>query len=358
MKILYLICVLCFLTGSSYSQYGSFQDSIDTYSKKHHFSGTLLVQKNNRVLIHSSYGLANRPFRIQNTIETKYKIASVTKLFTSVLIMQLVEQGKIGLNNPIGNYLPEYRGQGSDKITITHLLNHTSGLPYAGPSSKEDALQHGMDMYQMPHSVDELISGFYSGNPESEPGKKFSYNNGEYIILGKIIEMIYGKSLEQILHEQILEPSGMKQSGLLFQYRIIDNLSDTYFTMNDSSGLVNDMPVYIQNWYSAGAMYSTTSDLDKFSDALFSGKLLNNESLYLMLKPGLDGYGFGMWIYDFDTNGKKFRVIKRPGDIMGSRAMFVYLPEQSLSVIILANTDEADLDDFNDHVLNLTVLHE
>ena len=144
----------------------------------------------------------------------------------------------------------------------------------------------------------------------------------------------------------------MCNSGMLFQYDIIENLADSYYTMNISIGLVNDLPVYIQNWYSAGAMYLTTSDLCKFSDALFSDRLLKQESFRQMINPGLDEYGFGLWIYDQEKNGKKHKVIKRPGDIMGTKSMFVYLPDESLSVIILANTDSADLDDFTYQIIN------
>jgi len=121
--------------------------------------------------------------------------------------------------------------------------------------------------------------------------------------------------------------------------------------MNDSSGLVNDLPAFIQNWYSAGAMYSTTSDLSKFSKALFSYKLVKKETLELILQPGLEDYGFGLWIYDKSVNEKKFKVIKRPGDIMGAQAMYIYLPELKLSVIILANTDSLSLDDFADEII-------
>lgn len=267
--------------------------------------------------------------------------------------MQLYEQGKIDLNSTVRTYIPDFSGKGADVITIRHLLNHTSGLPYIGPKSKEDAVENGMEIFQMPHTPDDAIKRYYSLDPVNEPGKVFSYNNGEYIILGKIIENIYGQSFEEVLTRHILDPVGMKNSGLLFQYKIIKNLADSYFTMNDTSGLVNDLPVYIQNWYSAGAMYSTVSDLDKFSESLFSDKLLKRGTLGLMLNPGLDDYGYGIWVYHLELNGRKYRVIKRPGDIMGTRSTFVYLPDELLSIIILANTDSADLDDFSYRIINL-----
>jgi len=348
-----LMMLLLFFAASisSFCQSSNTDKFINSYVLSHKFSGTILIQENDHVRYHHSFGFANRQFSIPNTNETKYKIASITKLFTSVLIMQLFEQGKVNLNRSIKTYLPDYSGNGGDKITIRHLLNHTSGLPYVGPKSKEEALRNGMEELQMPHSIDEIISKYYSGELVNEPGKVFNYSNGEYIILGKIIEKIYGKSFEDVLRQQITNPLGMNCSGLLFQYRIIDNLSDSYFTMNDSIGLVNDLPVYIQNWYSAGAMYSNTSDLSKFSDALFSIKLLKTKTLDLLLQPGLDKYGFGIWVYDIGIKDKTYKVIKRPGDIMGAQTMFIYLPDKKLSIIILANTDAVNLDDFSSEII-------
>jgi CubicO group peptidase (beta-lactamase class C family) len=324
-----------------------------SYAKDHRFSGTVLINSNDKLVYNNSFGFANKQFRVPNTNDTKYKIASVTKLFTSVLIMQLYEQGKIDLNASVKTYLPGYSG--SEKISIRNLLNHTSGLPYVGPKSKEEALEKGMEEFQLPHTADESIEKYYSRDLVNEPGKVFSYNNGEYIILGRIIEKIYGKSFEEVLRQQILIPLEMNSSGLLFQYKIIDKLSDSYFTMNDSSGLVNDMPSYIQNWYSAGAMYSSTSDLSRFSKALFSYRLVKKETLELMLKPGLEDYGFGLWIYDIKIKEKQFRVIKRPGDIMGAQAMFIYMPELKFSLIILANTDSVRLDDMADEIIRQMV---
>lgn len=350
-KLISILSILA-LTFKLFGQSPEVDSFMISYVKDHNFSGTILIQKNDQTQYQNSFGLANRQFSIPNTNETKYKIASITKIFTSVLIMQLYEQGKIDLNSPVKTYIPDYSGKGADKITIHHLLNHTSGLPYIGPKSKEDALDNGMEEFQMPHTIDDAIKNYYSHDLVNEPGKVFSYNNGEYIILGKIIENIYKKSFEEVLIQQILEPLGMNNSGLLFQYKIIKNLSDSYFTMSDSSGLVNDLPVYIQNWYSAGAMYSTSTDLSKFSKSLFSNKLIKQETLKLMLNPGLEDYGLGLWIYYLEINGKKYKVIKRPGDIMGTKSMLVYLPDEYLSIILLANTDSTDLDDFSYQIIN------
>jgi len=118
---------------------------IEDYAKEHRFNGTILVQKDGKISFVRSFGLANIPFEVPNTRQTKYKIASITKLFTSVLILQLHEQGKIDLNKTIGTYLPDYAGEGADKVTIHHLLHHTSGLPnFDTVKDMETALKSGI----------------------------------------------------------------------------------------------------------------------------------------------------------------------------------------------------------------------
>ncbi len=356
--IVTLMTMIMAISGTASGQSPRVLDSIESYVKANKFSGSMLIQKGQEAFFSKSYGLANQPFKVKNTLETRYKIASITKLFTSVLIMKLAEQGKIDLGATISDYYPEYPGEGVDRITIHQLLNHTSGLPYFGPASKEEALEVGMVAWQLPHTLDSLIIKYHSQDLVNEPGKVFNYNNGDYLILGKIIENIEGKSFHEVLHAEILEPLQMTNSGLLYQYQILENLADSYFTMNDSIGLVNDLPVYIQNWYTAGAMYSTIYDLQKFASALFSGKLIEISSLEKLLTPGLDEYGYGLWIYDLTRNSRKYRVFKRPGDIMGSKAMLVYLPAEEVTIIILANTDLVNLDDFVHHIMLWMIEHD
>lgn len=143
-------------------------------------------------MFNGSFGVADRAFNVPCTNDTKYKIASITKAFTSVLILQLVEEKKIDLDQPIKAYLPNYSGEGAGTVKIRMLLNHTSGLPNADAaySSVPDALAHGMPHYQLPATPDQLIDRYYTGKLLSQPGKVFSYNNADYIILRRIIEVI------------------------------------------------------------------------------------------------------------------------------------------------------------------------
>jgi CubicO group peptidase (beta-lactamase class C family) len=320
---------------------------IASYAREHDFSGSVLVQQGGKVIYTHSFGLANIAFDQPNDRRTRYKIASITKLFTSTLILQLRDEGKIDLDQTITRYLPDYAGDAGDKVTVRQLLNHTSGLPsYDQVKDAQSAIREGLPVYQLPHSSDELLSRYASGSLVSRPGSTFEYNNADYVVLGKIIERVSGLSLEQTLRQRILEPLKMRDSGLLRQEVIVPRLADTYFRRDEGGKLTPDLPAYPENWYAAGAMYSTPGDLLVFANALFGGKLLLAQSQALMLKPGLDDYGLGLWVYETKANDRRYRVAKRPGRIMGAQAQLYRFLDSDTTVIILANTDAADLDEF------------
>ncbi|MBI1781221.1 MAG: beta-lactamase family protein [Sphingobacteriales bacterium] len=347
MKRLLGLFILFALADNLFGQSPSINNFIDSFAKKNNFNGTILIQKKSKITYQKSFGLANFQFKVPNKTETKYKIASITKLFTSVLIMQLYESGKIDLDKTIKIYLPDYKGAGGDKVTIHQLLNHTSGMKNIDTiTSIESAVKNGVPVYQKPRTTDELIEKYCSDTLVNEPGKVFDYNNADYIILGKIIEKVYNKTYEQAVKEKFLQPLNMTNSGLLYQQNIIDGLADTYFYRDDIKKLVPDLPVYMANWYAAGSMYSTTNDLLKFSNALFGLKLIKKETLEKLTKPGLDNYGYGIWSYQSELNNKKYNVVKRPGQIMGSQTMLFRFLDEDITIIILSNTGTTSLDNF------------
>ena len=293
-----LICILEIVPQwtSAEAQGQNLTRTIRQYARSHSFSGTVLVQKGGRTLYHESFGLADRAFNVPVTNDTKFKAASITKVFTAVLILQLVEQGKLDLQAPIKAYLPNYAGEAAGKAGIHNLLNHTSGIEnFDRIKSYEEALKNGIEYYQLPQTTDDLLNKYSSGKMVRDVGKAFDYNNADYIILGKIIEKMYGKTFDKVLKERVLNPLGMTQSGMLYQQDILPRLAYTYFKAGDTAPLINDLPMYMQNWYSAGGMYSTATDLARFADALYgSSKLLRPETLKKMVTPGLDEYGYGL----------------------------------------------------------------
>ncbi|MCC8424680.1 serine hydrolase [Mucilaginibacter sp. UR6-11] len=349
MKKLVLAFALFALCANVFAQSSETGKFIEAFTKKNNFNGTILIEQNSKTIYKKSFGFANLPFKVPTTTDTKYKVASITKAFTSVLILQLVEQGKIDLEKPITTYLPAYKGAGGIKVTIKQLLNMTSGMRNfdENGASLDSVLRNGIPQYQLPFTSDQLLTKFCSYPLVKEPGKEFDYNNADFIILGKVIEKISGKSYEQNLQEKIFQPLQMASSGLLSQNKIIDKLADTYFYRGDLKALVNDLPVYMENWYAAGAIYSTADDILKFSNALFSGRLLKQETMNQMFTSGLGEYGLGVWVYlKYEINHKMFTIVKRPGSIMGAQAMLFHILEDGSTIIILSNTGTVSLDDF------------
>ena len=319
---------------------------VESYAREHAFSGTVLVERSGRVEYEQSFDMADRAFAVPNTPDTRYWIASITKLFTATLAMQLVDEGRIELDAPIRTCLPDYAGEGRD-VTVRQLLTHTSGIAnFDTVTDAATALRDGIPAYQLPHTSDDLLRRHASGKLVHVPGTTFDYNNGDYVILGKIIERVTGMPFEQTLSRRILEPLKLTDTGMLRQGEILPRLARTYFVREDTAQLVNDLPVYPENWYAAGGMYSTVRDLRLFADALYGGGLIRRESLQLMLTPGLDDYGFGVWSYESTIAGKPHRVAKRPGRIMGAQAQLYRLLDDDVTVVILANVGNVDLDEF------------
>lgn len=320
---------------------------IDQYAKAHDFSGAVLVAKNGQVRVERRYGEANRAFHVPNGERTKFWIASITKAFTAVLVLQLVDEDRLALDGKIADYLPDYAGDGARKVTIHQLLNHTSGLPnFDQVKDAETALKSGLPNYQTPYTPEQLVAKFCSGALVAEPGKAFDYNNGDYVVLGRILERVSGKPYETLLRERILAPLKLADTGVLKQHEILPDLANTYFYRDDLKALVNDLPVYPENWYASGAMYATPTDVLAFSDALFGGKLVKPASLAAMTKPGLDDYGYGVWSFDMKAGDKTVHVVKRPGRIMGAQAQLLRVVEPNVTVVLLANTASTDLDEF------------
>ena len=207
-----------------------FAAAIEKYADAKHFSGTILVADGDRVSYRKSFGLADRAFEIPATDDTRYRIASITKLFTAALVLQLADEGRLDLHKPISAYLPEFPGKGSAEIATHHLLNHTSGLEqFDRIAGLEEALTKGVGQYQRPQTSTELLRYCCSGDLRFAPGSKFDYNNADYIVLGRIIEKVTGKTYEAALRERILVPLRLENTGIAKQDSIIPRLAPTYY---------------------------------------------------------------------------------------------------------------------------------
>lgn len=329
---------------------------IEGYAREHDFSGTILVHDGGRTRYQRSFGVAERAFGTPADDSTRYRIASITKLFTAVLILQLQQEGRVDVDQPIRAYLPDYPGQGAERVTLHQLLNHTSGIEsFDRERSFQEAVENGIERYQKPHTSDALLARCCGGPLAAEPGSAFAYNNADYIVLGKIIERVAGKPYAQVLEERILAPLGLRNTGMMRHDIILPRLASTYFYPDDTGRAIPDLPVYWENWYAAGGMYSTAADLLTFAGALYGGRLVNADALRRLLTPGQDDYGYGLWSYSFRRNGREYRVAKRPGSIMGANSVLYRLLDQDATILLLANTNRADLDEFAQRIADVLV---
>lgn len=330
--------------------------TVRQFAQAHKFSGTILVRRRGRTLYGGSFGLADRAFAVPARADTRFRIASITKLFTAVLILQLAQEGRIDLDAPLRSALPDHPGEVAGRVTIHHLLNHTSGIAqWDMVGSYQQAFAEGVERYQRPLSPATLVERCCAGPLVRQPGTAFDYNNADYFLLGRIIERVTGLSFAEALDARILRPLGLRDTGMVRWDAIVERLAPTYFRRPDTGRLIAEMPVYHDNWYAAAGMYSTAPDLAAFADALYGGRLLRPEMLRRLLTPGLDDYGYGLWTYGFTRGGRTWRVAKRPGSVMGANAVLYRLLDRDTTIVLLANTNRADLDAFAQRIADRLV---
>lgn len=331
-------CIVTF--GFSYSQ--EKEAKIDILMQKYHeyrqFNGTVLVAESGELIFKKGYGLANMEWDIVNEPDTKFRIGSITKQFTSMLIMQLVEEGKIRLDEKMTTYLTDYRKDSGDKVTIHHLLTHTSGIPsFTNKSNYFSEISR--DFYE----VDEFVKKFCSDSLVFEPGSKFSYNNSGYFLLGAIIEKVTGEKYEDILQKKILDPLGMKNTGYDHHETLIANRASGY--EKNPNGYFNSAYLDMAIPYSAGSMYSTVEDLYIWDQALYSEKLLSKKYKDIMFKPFLENYAYGWFSRKISLAESKdsLQTISHGGGINGFNTLITRLIDDKHLIVLLNNTGGTNL---------------
>jgi CubicO group peptidase (beta-lactamase class C family) len=304
------------------------------------FTGTVLVSDHDVVIFKKGYGLANREWNIPNTPDVKFRIGSITKQFTSMLVMQQVAKGAIKLDGHLSDYLPYYRKDTGSKVTITNLLSHTSGIP----SYTEDP-RFFPDVSRDFYAPDDFVKKFCSGDLQFEPGSKFHYDNSGYFILGAILEHVTGKTYEALLQESILVPLGMKDTGYDHWSTILPKRAAGY--SQQLVGVVNSDYLDMALPFAAGSLYSTVEDLYKWDQALYTDKLLPPELKQKLFTPVLQHYGFG-WVIDTipkDDPGAGQTIISHGGGINGFNTLEArYIADHDL-IAVFNNTPGVNLDD-------------
>lgn len=321
---------------------------VGQYVANSQFNGTVLVAEKGQVIFKKGYGMANREWKIANTPDTKFRLGSITKQFTAMLIMQLVERGKLKVDGKITDYLPDYPKATGDKITIHHLLTHTSGIPsYTGfPRFFET-------MSRDPYTPQAFVKKFADLPLEFEPGSKFSYDNSGYFLLGVIIEKITGKAYADVLKENITTPLQMNNTGYDLAGPILAKRAAGYEKRN--GGYVNAPYLDMSIPYAAGSLYSTVEDLYRWDQALYSDKLLSASAKATMFTPYLEDYAYGWTVYKTKVGQltDSLLVITHGGGINGFNTIISRLPKDKQLIVLLNNTGGAPLGDMRNNILRI-----
>ena len=292
----------------------------DRLAEKNKAMGSLTIAKDGKVLYTRAigYGQINGTEKIPLSTHSRFRIGSITKMFTAVMILQLVEERKLKLNDTLDKFFPEIPN--AKKIAIAHILAHRSGIPNSRAGSKTNAV-----------TKDEVLALISKATPDFEPGTKHSYSNAGYFILGLIVEKVTGKSYAEALEQRISSRIGLK---------------DTYAATGDIDVNKNETLAYIHfggDWkqmteihstilFGGGQIVSTPNDMAKFIHGLFESKLISQENLNRM-KTVTDGEGLGMTTFTFA--GKTFYGETGGGDNRG--AWLAYEPEEKLAIAYATN---------------------
>lgn len=292
----------------------------------------VIAVNDGQVVFRKGYGMANLELGVQIEPDMIFRIGSITKQFTAVSVLMLMEQGKLSLSDEITKFLPDYPTQGH-KITVEHLLTHTSGIKsYTG-------LPEWRPLWRKDLKMTELIDLFKNKPLEFAPGAGWNYNNSAFVLLGAIIEKVSGQSYADFVEKNIFAPLGMKQSFYDNTARVIPRRAAGY--SRGQGGFVNAEYLSMSHPHAAGSLMSTVDDLAKWDAALYTEKLVKQESLKKAWTPFVlnDGkatkYGYGWGVTTLEGE----RMITHGGGINGFTCDAARLPDSKVYVAILTNRE-------------------
>ena len=317
--------------------------------KSNETGGAALVAVNGQIIYKKAFGMADLELNVPMQPDMIFRIGSITKQFTAVAVLQLMEQGKLSLQDDITKFLPDYPTNGY-KITIEHLLTHTSGIQsYTGMKDFVEVM--GKDM-----KPEEMINRFKNQPMEFAPGTKWNYDNSGYFLLGYIIEKITGKTYPQYLEEVFFKPLGMTHSYYGNDKKIIKNRASAY-DKDDSIGFVNAQHLSMTLPYAAGSIQSTVEDLFLWHQAVHSYKLVKKETIEkaftsYKLTSGKDThYGYGWFL----GNVQGSPTIEHGGGINGFLTNGIYLPNEDVFVAVFSNCECNSPNDVSSKMAALTI---
>lgn len=315
----------CGAAAAAAPELARMQRAVELRASAGQFIGAVLVARDGRVLLSKGYGEADLDWKVPNSPTTKFRLGSITKQFTAACILLLEERGKLSIDDPVKKSLADAPAAW-DQITIFNLLTHTAGIPNYTDFPDYQSTQ------ARPATPEQLVARFRDKPLEFPPGSSMKYSNSGYVLLGYLIEKVSGQSYQQFLQDNIFTPLAMKDSGYDVNAQVTARRAVGYSPGPKGPVVADYLDMSIP--FAAGGLYSTTEDLLRWQRGLFGGKLLSAASLAKMTTPFKEHYAFGLGV---GTAGNGQKLFEHGGGVNGFNTKMLYVPEQRLTVIVLAN---------------------
>lgn len=308
----------------------------NTLEQNNKFMGSVAVSKNGEIIYTKSIGFADIENNLKATENSKYRIGSISKSFTTVLVLKAIEQKKLDLNQSIDKWFPTIKN--AKQITVKHLLSHRSGIHNF--TNDKDYLTYNTQR----KTEKEMVEIIAKGGSDFQPDSKAEYSNSNFVLLTYILEKTFNKSYSELLQEYIVNPIDLTNTYVFEKINTSNNECKSYkFVISWKEETETDYTIPL----GAGAITSTPSDLTKFADALFDGKLLKSESLEIM-KTIKDGYGIGLFQIPFYKNVGYGHT----GGIDGFSSVYSHFPDDKISYALISNGTNMNNNDISIAVLS------
>lgn len=318
------------IIGSKKTLTSDLETILSRYIDEKVITGNIFITKGDEVLINKNVGMADIKNKISNSSTTKYQIGSLSKQFTAACIMILEDKGMLKVKDNISKYIPDYPN--GEKITIHHLLTHTSGIP--------EHLDRVMENVTKLHTMEEIIAVFKDKPLVFKPGERFEYCNSNYVLLGHLIEKISGEEYGEFLNKNIFKPLQMNDTGYTLDLSSLDNMAIGYETISPEPQIAINMHPSVAN--AAGGIYSTSEDLNKWHKALMNNSIMNAEVTKKFMTPYVDEENDGKYGYGWEFKApyftdKSYKVIGHGGTTLAFVSEFYSDPVNDFNIVTLSN---------------------
>jgi CubicO group peptidase (beta-lactamase class C family) len=343
MKKIMLPLLVIFSQVFVVKSYANAEDSpyhkvISKFTEHNVFSGTVLVAKDGKILFERGYGIANETWQVPNDINTKFSIASLTKSMASLLVIKLVQEGKLSLSDTVDKYLDYFPKDKASKISIKDLLGHRSGLPrqFVLPGWRDGKYDRFNNKVEYAKLIGELAL-------IAEPGEHYQYTNLGYFLLGLIVEEATKTTYKSALNHYIFAPLKMDNTGTVAYKEIIKNHATGYQIAKDGN---YQRPAFLNVeflFWAEGNIYSTVGDILKFDQALYQNIILNDKHRDILLSKE-NGFSWTVKPWKIKSNTKELHSISWGGEIPGYSSFLLRLVDKKNTIIVLSNNATTEVE--------------